>query len=191
MHPVDGYSLIQNIFRGNDAFESSIRSLIEALRVNYPTIDWARTAACDFSADFLKMRCWLENVLRAEKPPSNVVTFWFGLYQAVDDDYVLYISGIGEKGWEAGACYWPENRYANSNCLTQLFRVALTDPPNACDVEYILMLGYAAFLVRALCSSVDVKLLLGESNSREIVLAFDSGDSFTVGRITAEGFKIS
>ncbi|MBI1322841.1 hypothetical protein GC170_06615 [bacterium] len=102
-----------------------------------------------------------------------------------------------DNHWAVGPACWPDNRYADSAVLAEVYRIAYRTgargpEQKAClgnDAEYPLVLGYGAFVVRELLGQVESSLVLCRSDSIGVAVGFDSGDFVLLGKLTTDGLK--
>jgi hypothetical protein len=160
---------------------------------------WKGLHDLDYDADVAALQHWLGHLFTEEPPAPNVRTFWFGLYQAEDEEgptYMLYLSGSVEDytpdslDW---ACwteetYLPEGRYADSRILPSLFRAVQVEPDAVLLAEYALCLGYACLAIPAIFNSLAPELVLKEAESRTVVTGFDEGDNVVLGQVGKAGW---
>lgn len=165
-----------------------------------PSPDWGKLSGLDYGVDQKLLEDWLRQTLISSRPADGVLAYYFGLFNSKSggkETIQLYISGSDEydedddsADWASGPVYFPDNRYAPSKVLTQLYQSLPTDH-NAFSIgEYVLCLGYACVAVRNLMQSIDLTLLLGGADERVVAVGFDEGDVVTVGKLTRNGFGV-
>lgn len=200
------FDYIQHVLNSASSISNGMTQLLDYCDVNLPNPLWGKIRNLEFESDTTNLRFWLENVLSNEPPSQEINGFWFGLYNPVLDNGEvscrLYISGStkfsreDETGdWAAwdNSSYLPEGRYADSKVLHELFRLIenvrerfhlhnrnadffVEEIYGLEDGKYLLCLGYACLAVKAICGSINPKLLFGERDTRAVVVGFDSGD---------------
>jgi len=184
----EAFDLVEDTVRSTSDIREGMNRLLDSCDVNLPNPVWAKIRNLDFEDDALNLKSWLEDVLSNEHPSREINAFWFGLFNPVleggETSCRLYISGSNKFNHEDQTAAWttwdkssylPEGRYANSKALHEIYR--LVEESNALgDGEYILCLGYACLVVKAICNSLNPKLLFGELGKRAIAVGFDSGD---------------
>lgn len=198
----DPFDNTVEIVRSVTSVEEGMRVLLDYSASVYPSPIWANLKLLDYTQDAARIRDWLERVLTAEPPPSDVKAFWFGIYKPVDDEQEsrgLYVSGSttpysdDDPDW---ACwdddsYLPEGRYAPSKALAEIYRSISGDDNLIPFGEYTLCLGYCALAVKDAIRSISPSLLLvGETSAsgpRDIGIGFDDGDYFLLGTVGLMG----
>jgi len=203
---VEAFDQIEDTIKSTSSVMEGMRRLLDYCDGNLRNPLWINVRNLDFESDITNLRFWLENVLSNEPPSQEINGFWFGLYNPVLDNGEvscrLYISGStkfnreDETGdWAAwdNSSYLPEGRYANSKVLHEIFRLIenvrerfhlhnqnadyFVEEINGLENgEYLLCFGYACLAVKAICGSINPKLLFGERDNRAVVVGFDSGD---------------
>lgn len=180
----EAFNLIEDLTKLSPNVSAGMTHLLDYCEYKNPHTVWASVRTLDFEGDTKNLESWLEHVLSSEPPSHEIIGFWFGLFNRVEEKKIscaLYISGstkyLDESDWAVWneASYLPNSRYADSKILHEIFRI-LEENNMLGDAEYILCLGYACFAVHAICNSIHAKMLLGERGSRTIAVGFDSGD---------------
>jgi hypothetical protein len=183
----------------------SMGMLIDQCESARPHADWLKLRALPY-ADLSPLADWLVRPFREEPSIVPLKGLWFGLFNQYNENDVpvadIYVCGserfepsLDDRDWACGPDWWPEARYARSNVLADIYRIAYCQyAPTAeqqgglgNDAEYPLCLGYATFTVRELMSQVDPQLLLGQSSSLGVAVGFDSGDFVLLGRLVRDG----
>lgn len=170
-----------------------MQTLLAFCNEQHPWKGWGEIGKLDFEADVAHLETWLSGVLKKEPPKSSVKAFWFGIFHPVYDGKTTcdtYIAGASEFDpgdesfeWACGPAYFPDDRYAHSKVLDQIFQTVNGSPVSAMG-EYTLCLGYTAFAARELAKRVDKDLLLGKSKQRGLAVGFDSGDGVLLGAVS-------
>src|SRR5688572_1552364 len=149
----------------------SMHLLIDAHRAGHPDGDWAPYYEIDYDREvqFLQ-KSWFPSVVKHDPPALvPIAGFWFGLFNPVRTNgrsrevvTDLYVAGArqfeldGNADWAVSPEYFPEGRYANSNVLATIYRIAYAKDGLGNDAEQFLCLGYASFAVKQILSDVDL-----------------------------------
>jgi hypothetical protein len=152
------------------------------------------------------MMAWLQRPFRDEPPDWPLRGLWFGLYNPCYDGCTpaadLYVCGSerfyadpDDNDWVVGPRWWPEDRYARSAVLADVYRIAYRqgagrDERDGClgnDAEYPRCLGYGALAVRALLGAVEPSQILERADEVGVAVGFDSGDFVLLGRMVRDG----
>jgi hypothetical protein len=160
-----------------------------------------------WESTYTKNQCHsVQTPFREEPPDAPLKGLWFGLFNPCPDGRTpvadLYVCGSDrfdpdpyDNSWAVGPNWWPDSRYANSEVLAEVYRIAYRQretqaaqrEPLGNDAEYPLCLAYSAFAVQELLRQVESSLLLGPSDSLGVAVGFDSGDSVLLGTLTRGG----
>jgi hypothetical protein len=144
----------------------------------------------DFEQDVDHQYKWFQDLLVTEPPPDNIEAFWFGLFtQPLKNGKVictLYVIGspvfnmdddTGDWACITNESYVPKGRFATSAILQEIYLLVTQGGKATKEVgEYVLCLGYACLTVKAICQTMNRKLLFGERASRFVAIGFDEGD---------------
>ena len=171
--------------------------LIDVCEAAQPHRDWAKLRALPY-ADLSPLAAWIQRPFLNDPPAEPLRGLWFGLFNPYTSDDEpsadIYVCGSqrfdpnpDSYDWAVDPYWWPEDRYARSTVLAEIYRIAYRKKGLENDAEYPLCLGYGAFAVRELLGMIDPKLLLGKSDELGIAVGFDSGDFILLGRLTAAG----
>jgi hypothetical protein len=115
----------------------AIRELIDWCSSQQACDDWKRLRDLDFTAEMGRLRAWLDDVLSAEPPNASVTGIYFGLFNPQYDDDEgpvadIYVAGgiYGDDDWLSAVKkhWWPNGRYARSQLLAQVYRIANESP---------------------------------------------------------------
>jgi hypothetical protein len=196
------YGEIAKMLTSGVTVREGMRQLIDLCARDYPDEAWNDTLAIEFEKDIENLAQWLHRMLTTEPPGDAVGTLWFGLFNPIWDDeepsIVMYHAGLfsyehGAPYSEDDAIYRPEERYAMSLALRDMYRVIarMSNESAAVIGEYVLALGYGCLAVREICQTLDPKILLGDRRSRDVAVGIDSGDSFHLGIVDITGFQIA
>lgn len=153
---------------------------------------------------------WVKRPFRDEPPIFPLRGLWFGLFNPCPDGRNpvtdIYVCGSerfeadpDDNSWAVGPDWWPESRYANSEVLAAIYRIAYRQDCAAAelkeclgnDAEEPLCQAYGAFAIRDVLSMIRPSLILGESESVGVAVGFDSGDFILLGQFGASGFASS
>jgi hypothetical protein len=156
---------------------------------------WNEIRELDFDSDVKHLEKWLADVLTKEPPSGAVNAFWFGILNPVYDGEAscdMYVCGAnvfdpedGSFEWACEPTYFPDDRYARSTVLHDIYRIVQSARSPACEMgEYLLCLAYAALAMRALTSNVKKQLWLGKAQQRGLAVGFDTGDGVLLDTLT-------
>ncbi len=130
-------------------------------------------------SDVANVASQLDALVANEPPSSDIDTFWFGLFDALNDAgdetigyYVAGVSGFDPKDHDTlcDPAWWPEGRYLSSEALSAIKTAELA----AEDSEVKMFLCYAGQLGAAIL--VSRFAIRGVQGDRRVVVGFDSGD---------------
>ena len=183
----------------------SVGALIDKCEAARPHPDWAMLRALPYD-DLSGLREWIQRPFRVEPPDVRLKGLWFGLFNPCPDGRTavadIYVCGSKrfdpdplDNSWAVRPAWWPDTRYADSELLADLYRMAHREGGDrkqraaalGNDAEYPLCLGYGALAVRALLEQTDPALVLGRSESLGVAVGFDSGDFVLLGQMSASG----
>jgi hypothetical protein len=178
-----------------------MQELIDYCQKSCPDEEWNILKELDFTDDLSYLQNWLKEVLLTEPPPRDIQAFWFGLFNPILEDGQptcdLYISGsvdfdpedeTGDWACWTETSYIPEQKYAKSKVLTQIYRT-VSQIKHKSMGEYVLCLGYASLAIVEICRRIDNHLLLGDSSARALAVGFDSGDFVLLGEVNQRGLQ--
>ena len=187
MNPVDAFNSVVDLANvaqdPTSAWEAYCKFLCQHVAADLAS----RIADVEIARDVAAVRTQLINLLSSEPPSDEIDTFYFGLFDAVDDDdqealgyYVAGVRGFDPDDGDS-LCdpeWWPDGRYLQSLAL---------DAIKSSEVEAArrglrddrLLLGYAGELGAALI--VSRFAVSGLADDRAIVVGFDSGDYALLG----------
>lgn len=179
----------------------AMRELIDWCSSKQPSDDWKRLRDLEFTAELGRLRTWLDDLLSEEPPNASASGIFFGLFNPQYDDDEgpvadIYIAGgiYGDDDWLSAVKehWWPNGRYARSQLLAQLYRIAYESPSSVGNnAEYPLVLGFGALAAKHLCLALKLKMVGERGGSRWIAVGFDSGDVLTLGQLSASGMALS
>lgn len=181
----------------------SMESLIDLCEQARPHSDWDKLRALPY-ADLTTLTGWIQSPFQDEPPVRPLRGLWFGLFNPYSDGPVadIYLCGSerfipdpDDNLWAVGPDWRPKARYAESEILKEIYRIAYCQGGSAAErkgalangAEYPLCLGYGAFAVRELLTQLDAALILGKSESLGVAVGFDSGDFVLLGMLTDHG----
>ena len=179
----------------NGSFTDRMQMLIAHCEQQIPHNDWSKLRRVDYEADTKALEGWLGEALAKAPPGEALQGLWFGLCNPLVDDETtadIYIAASteyssGSIDWAVEASFFPENGFLNSRVLSEVYRLAYSDPNGlGNEAEYPLALAYGAMAARAALES-SVSLL-----PRELLGAaagFDSGDFLFLGTFQHRRFK--
>jgi len=171
-------------------------AVIDHCRRRHPHPQWDELAALDVDADCEALDGWFVDLLDNEPPPAEVTGIYFGLFNPTYEDGPaadVYAAGNrydpDDADWACGPAWWPERRYAESDLLQDLYRIAYRPGGLGNDAEYPLCLAYAGLLLRDLSGRHADRLSAGVE--RVLCTGFDSGDILCVGAVGRSGLVLS
>lgn len=171
---------------------AGMTSLLDLCTGAEPDSVWEDLRDLDFEADFADLSSWLEQVFTDEPPGDRINALWFGLFNPILDDdeptCCLYICGsqrfdpkVRGFEWACNPEYFPEERYADSDALTTMYRTLATKETGVFRRgEYTLCLGYAALCVSQWCHGPMRTTLLGIATMRGVAVGFDAGGGLLI-----------
>ncbi len=180
-----------------------MRELVREHQAVYPRHDWQSIFDINWD-ETSAMAHWLDCALR-RNPPVRQKVLYFGLFNPVDQGADLYLAGSrtfaldgiwwGEK---SKGDYWPDLRYAQSRCLTELYARCYPNGPTEAgdsapgnDGENMLGVGYAARLCLDLFRAIaPERALSGPQSKVGLAVGWDSGDPLTLGFMTRSGVAL-
>jgi hypothetical protein len=162
----------------------SMNSLIDLCESARPHPDWAQLRSLPYG-NLWQLFEWLQTPFSEERPTRPLRGLWFGLFNPCPDGRNpvadIYVCGSerfeaveNDNSWAVGPDWWPESRYAESDILASIFRIAYPEGGRGADLsalslcndaEYPLCLGYGAFAVRELLGMAEPALILGDSDT--------------------------
>lgn len=185
----------------------SMSTLIDQCESAHPHADWEKLRTLPY-AEVESLAGWLEAQFREDPPDIMLKGLWFGLCNPhrgrgnpVADLRVSGAEQFDPTGcdWAVNAPWWPMARYAQSEALAEVYRIAYRRGASeedrngrlGNDAEYPLCLGYGAFALRQVFAEyLSPAPILGESESVGVMVGFDSGDFLHVGTLTLSGFVL-
>lgn len=178
---------------------AGMRRLVTWCASQLPHPDWPRLAALDFDAELVSLGRWLEKLLRSEPPDRSVTGLYFGLFNPASEDGVpsadIYVAGAihGPGEWlaDVGEHWWPVGRYAHSDLLDRVYRIAYGEGGLENEAEYPVLLGFGVLAAKRLCQELSGQLLTGGRTELWIAAGWESGDILTLGRLTPAGLALS
>ena len=194
IHRIDG------LVKGPTPVAAAMNELIAQCAQAMPHGDWPSFAGLAFADDVDRLQSWLETLLSREPPGTEIDGLWFGLFNPIyDGDHPtadLYAAGghydPSDPEWMCDLAWFPNGRYAQSQVLGDIYRLAYQDPDHGLgnDAEFPLCLAYAGLAVRTLAERIG-ETLRGGATRRGLTVGFDSGDWLCVGTLTEAGFHPS
>ncbi|MBL8898331.1 MAG: hypothetical protein JNM84_11915 [Planctomycetes bacterium] len=150
---------------------------------------WKRLAQHDYEAAEEELAAWLEEVLREDPPPPETQAFFFGLFDAEDDDgketFGLQIGGSSffapfdrTFAWAAEPDWVPDDCFAPEGILDEIYRLSASAPREQRDfARYTIGLAYAVIAVKRLCARFAKKLELWQQGGRQVAVGFLGGEA--------------
>lgn len=181
-------------------FSEGKRQLLAFIRNLFPEYDFKTIEELDLIHLESGFHYWIIKVLRNEPHSKNVKSIWFGLFEALYEDYKtveLYLMGstvTPEEDKYDWACvdedsYWPDERYAKFDIFRHLY-----EPLQNIDT-YKSQIGDLKVLI--FCSLIYLLVINGIEDIKEIVLdgrnelyigcGFDDMDFYMYGKLTSSG----
>jgi hypothetical protein len=172
---------IVNEFGRQRPVADSMNALIDQCEAGCPHPDWAKFRSLPYS-ELSTLVDWLPKPFCNDPPACPLRGLWFGLYNPCYDGSTptadVYVCGSErfdpnpeDNSWAVGPDWWPQDRYAHSAVLADVYRVAyrreepVAEQKNGLgnDAEYPLCLGYATYAVRDVLRQISPSRLLGEA----------------------------
>jgi hypothetical protein len=193
------HTLIQREIDASRAIGESLARVIDYCATIRPHPDWALLRRLPFS-DLYPVLEWLRRPFVEEPPTQLLRGLWFGLFNPISDSGEtladIYVSGSTRfdpdprsNEWAVQPEWWPESRYAESEVLADVYRIAYRPDGLGNDAEYPLCLAYGALAVREALRSLPTALILGAVPSLGVAVGFDSGDFVLLGELTRNGLR--
>jgi hypothetical protein len=192
------YDWIMEGFAARRTVAESMSTLIDRCAATRPHQDWSKLRDLPYN-NLSALATWLEQPFRFEPPRTKLEGLWFGMFNPYYDDEPvadLYVCGSNRFdldpmnfAWATGPLWWPEHRYAHSEIMAAIYRIAYQEHGLGNDAEYSLCLGYGAFAIRDLLNALDPSLILDCAGPVGVAVAFDSGDGILLGRMGAAGLE--
>jgi hypothetical protein len=198
--------LIHELLPGTASVGASMRALIDALAKEHPEGDWSPYYDLPYDREVpVLQRDWFPSVI-ANDPPAAVPVagLWFGLFEPIrgrgrnrETVADFYVAGArqfeldGSSEWAVRPAWFPDGRYAGSNVLAAIYRLAYGKPGGlGNDAEEYLCLGYVAFALKFILADIDFGLIVAGDAPVGVAAGWDSGDPYYVGFLTRSGFQI-
>ena len=183
----------ESIQGGRDQIVQTIKSIYDGLEV---------PALIEVHPEKLNQQFarWIGRLLLKEPLPDGIRSLYFGLFEALYVYYFffrercieLYVSGSRElpaaKNWTCENSYWPNGRYSKIFIDNKIYK-SITKIAEPIEFELnILVLGTLAMLLikfnaRLMYETVRKDLWIG--------CGFDAGDTFILGKLSAQGIDLS
>lgn len=184
----------------------SMARLVDLCEATCPHPDWSKLRSLPY-ADLAPLAQWLERPFRHQPHSVPLRGLWFGLFNPcrlplLKPSADIYLCGserfhtrLHDNSWAVRPDWWPDARYARSNVLASIYRIAFRrrswwwkrEQALADEAEYALCLGYASFAVRDLLERVPPSHVLGGSKALGVAVGFDDGDFVLIGELTQRG----
>jgi len=175
-----------------------MEQLVHDCQSLYSHADWEAFVEIDFERDLIAVREWAEKLLEKKPIPESVNIIWFGIYNPMQRGKAsadFYLSGASDfyanvdvDQWDWKKRYWPAGRYAKSNAMKEIYRIAYQEGGLGNAAEYTLCLGYTALVAKSLSKKYADELSKTRS-PRAVGVGFDSGDYLLVGALSRQGLK--
>lgn len=182
---IDLAALLGSIDSPAEALEKLVR--LGARQREWKT--WKRLAQHDYEAAEEELATWLEEALREDPPPPETQAFFFGLFDAEDDDgketFGLQLSGSSffapfdrTFSWAAEPTWIPDDCFAPEGILDEIYRLSASAPREQRDfARYTIGLAYAVIAVKRLCVRFAKKLELWQHGGRQVAVGFVGGEA--------------
>ena len=143
---------------------------------------------------------WVLNLIKYEPHKKNIKSIWFGLFDAIYDDFEtveLYITGstitpdedIYDWSCVTDDSYWPDDRYARFNLFYNISNaIQCVDSCNT-DIYHLKIVIFCSLTFLLIINGIDDikdKLLDGR-NELFIGCGFDNMYFYMYGKLTCEG----
>lgn len=174
----------------------SMHRVIDECNRQRPDSAWHKFYTLPYD-DTTALRAWLTRVFQQEPPPVVLRGLWFGLSNYLDEQRnpftdlsvcgsTRFDSDPQDNSWAVPAEWCPEDRFAKSAILAELYRLAHSGTLHN-DAEYPLCLGYSAVALSSILRAVDPAMILTRSDEIGIAVGFDEGDFILLGKLKRDG----
>jgi hypothetical protein len=187
------FGLIKKELASNRPLSESMGRIITLCAKSYPHEDWEQLQALEYD-DLKSLRKWIATPFRVQPFRKKLAGLWFGLFNPVYSKKPvadIYVSGStrfdpnpDDNSWAVGPDWWPEDRYAHSSILADIYKIAYRKNGLGNEAEYPLCLAFGTLAVRDLLRNNDPAIFLGSSPSVGVAVGFDSGDFILVGQLS-------
>jgi len=90
----DTYGAVSDLMRFETDVVSGVKRLVEHCKSLCPDPVWDEIAALDCRGDSASLKRWLHDLLEAEIPESNIVAFFFGIFDEAAPRHTSQKGGI-------------------------------------------------------------------------------------------------
>jgi len=181
------HALVSSLGSSATSAQSGWERLVSALADHCAASTVTKLREIDIEDDVASVSQQLNQLVRQDPPPDGIDAFWFGLFDALDEDGAecigYYVAGF--RGFDAddedslcSPSWSPECGYLASSVLAAIKQAEIDAGRRGAESEQS-CLGYAGLLGAALLvSRFGAAALAG---ARSVVVGFDSGDHVVVG----------
>lgn len=174
----------------------SMDRLIDFCESSRPHYDWQRLRELPYD-NLSSLQQWIGRPFRREPPAMQITGLWFGLFnpviggEPVADLYVCGSTRFNAQDetfdWACDPEWWPESRYARSDILADIYRIAYQEDGLGNDAEYALCTLYASLAVLRLLSPLPDPFEPFEGVG--VGVGYDGGDGQVLGVLNSDGVQ--
>jgi hypothetical protein len=192
LRAVDTTDLILSLIGRAESVALGMQELVDACAIEKPHEDWARVGVLDWQADADRVARWFGALVEANPPgPAGAADLYFGLHNPIGTDCAptaaMYVIGYSRaKNWPGKKVWAPAGCRAHSSLFDAVYAIAYRRKRGlGNDLEYPILLGYAALLVREVGRRFVAPLI-----GMELRTGFDSGDIVKIGAVFEDGLEL-
>ena len=193
------YNEVIRVTRTAPSVGSGMAALLDHCDKAFPGPVWSNFRSLPFEQDTAELRTWLEGVLTEEPPPPAVKAYWFGMFQSIEQEqvlYNLYLSGATREytpdslDW---ACwtddtYLPKSRYTQPEVVNAIFNGVQAEEDAVLLADYALCLGFCCLALTAGLKTLPKLLLFHGEQAIPVVVGFEDGDDILLGHVGQSGW---
>lgn len=201
------YDYVEQEFRNSRDFEASVRAVCNWLAKQVPHDDWNKINALNVTGDLQIAKEWLPNLLGREQCPFRPKSIFFNILDIFgeEDDYgafgpnhadmcpVLfahYDAADDSLQWIYGNERFDiDDSNADLPALKEAGLLFNSSEGIGSEVYIAHSVGYVLLLLRHLLDETQYALLQAE-RPVGVVAGFGSGDLFSLGELTSDGFVV-
>ena len=189
---MDVGDLILSVVGRAESVTLGMQEMVDACAEQRPHEDWPRVRALAWQDDVERVGRWFGALVAASPPgPAGVADLYFGLHSPVDRhgdaSAAMHVIGYARaRSWPGQKIWSPDGQRADSALFPDLYTIAYgREPGLGNDLEYPILLTYAALLVRELGRRHAAPLV-----GMELRAGFDSGDIVKIGVVGEDGLEL-
>lgn len=174
----------------------SMGRLIDFCESGRPHSDWQRFRELPYD-NLSSLQQWIVRPFLREPPTEMINGLWFGLFnpviggEPVADLYVCGSTHFDAKDetfdWACDPEWWPEFRYARSEILAEIYRIAYQPDGLNNDAEYPLCTLYASLAVLKILSPVPEPI--AQFTGLGVGVGYDGGGGRLLGVLGSDGVQ--